>query len=271
MVIRLYIYKDRLRLRLSQQGYEAWVDAPPAQIPAAPSQNIRVIGSGDNAELVGPKLPDLRKGTPKVDPDICEHPTKNMHRRGNRDSKTWTCDLCLTGWQRLPLNRSENPQPTDIVTFGKHRNRTFEDIAVEFPDYAKFIVTTADQEPDQQTNFLRLANYLRGKGKGRGTVPAPRGRPTPKPTPKQPARAVHFEEGTPQLAGYQQALQELQETDAPANLPREVLGRVQWAANQAAPDTSNMPNLPNSTDEEDASMSEDEYPQDWEETASTLL
>ena len=30
MIIRHYIYKDRLRLRLSQSGYEAWVDAPPA-------------------------------------------------------------------------------------------------------------------------------------------------------------------------------------------------------------------------------------------------
>ena len=229
----------------------------PAQIPAAPTQQRhRVIGHGDQAELVGEKIDKPRKGTPRVDPDICEHPTADMKRRGNGKSKSWTCQACLTGWKRLPLNHSENPQPTDIVTFGRHKNRTFEDIATEFPDYARFIVTTADEEPDQSANFLRLANFLRGKGKGRGSVPAPRGRPSP----KQPAHR----RGSRQPPAYLSE-DELQES-------REVLGRVRWAARTTAPDTSHMPNLPADSSEEAASMSEDEqYPQDWEETSSTLL
>ena len=257
MIIRHYIYKDRLSVRLSPIGYEAWVDAPPAQIPSQPTQHRRVIGSGDTAELVGDKLPTLRKGTPRVDPDICEHPTSDMHRKGNGKSRTWTCGLCLTGWKRHPLNASQTPQPTDIITFGKHKNRTFEDIATEFPDYARFIVTTADEEPDQPSNFLRLANYLRAKGKGRGSVPAPRGRPSP----KQPAH----KRGPRPPAQQTLSEDELQEA-------REAVGRVHWAARTTAPDTSHMPNLPADSSEEDASMSEDEqYPQDWEETSSTLL
>ena len=253
---------------------------------------MRIIGGGEFAEMVGPKLPNLRKGTPTVDPDICEHPLRNMARRGNGKSKSWTCKLCLTGWKRLPLNRSEHPQPTDIVTFGRHRNRTFEDIAVEFPDYARFVVTTADREPDQSPNFTRLATFLRSKGKGRGeTVPPPRGRPTP----KQPARTIladasdawlerratrsservqqrqEEQERTQSRVPMRQALEEMREALASSCLPLEVLGRVNWAANTTAPDTSHMPNLPVDSDEEDASMHEGEYPQDWEETSSTLL
>ena len=52
---------------------------------------------------------------------------------------------------------------------------------------------------------------------------------------------------------------------------REAVGRVNWAANMTAPDTSQMPNLPSDSEDEDAPMSEEEYPQGWEETSSTLL
>ena len=255
MVIRHYVYKTRLRLRLSRQGYEALVEDSQSQVPA-PSipQNVRIIGD----EIVGTKLEKLRGGIQHADPEICEHPDAHMKRRGNGKSKSWTCDLCKTGWKRLPLNASETPLPTDLVMFGRHRGRTFLDIATEFPDYAHFVVKSSNEEPDQPANFDRLARFLRMKGKGSGkSVPPPRSAPST-------TIAQEFQAWMQTPADRRTARSSPNPADRHSRASRHLFTEIRLMPDSVTPDTAQATPLPPDSEEDDHSMSSEdpdgEYP-----------
>ena len=78
----------------------------------------------------------------------------------------WTCQQCLTRWERHPMPDAtsedylEAPTNTDLVTFGKHMGKTYQQVKDDHPDYVAWMMETLDQETDHSAAFLHLAKYF---------------------------------------------------------------------------------------------------------------
>ena len=59
------------------------------------------------------------------------------------------------------LAATATPTPTDIVMFGKHQGRTYQDILSEFPNYAEWVVKTVEMEMESGPAMVHLATYLK--------------------------------------------------------------------------------------------------------------
>jgi hypothetical protein len=124
-----------------------------------------------NGEVVGKPL-QPGKGIPQVDPQMCNHPTSEMKRRGNKKNTKggtwWTCSLCLSRWERMDLpTETGNPKSTEIMLTGPHEGKTFQEIWENEHQYCHWIRLTADTNPpetnpDSRNNqqIYRLAHYL---------------------------------------------------------------------------------------------------------------
>ena len=87
-----------------------------------------------------------------------------MKERGNRGNKWWFCAKCMSRWVRtdLALVNTETPEPNsqDLVTFGKHMGKTYEQV-LQDPQYCNWIMDTVAQgESIQNNNLVRLAEYI---------------------------------------------------------------------------------------------------------------
>ena len=70
----------------------------------------------------------------------------------------------MSRWVRtdLALVNSETPEPNsqDLVTFGKHMGRTYEQV-LQDPSYCEWVMNTVAQgEAIQNANLVRLAEYI---------------------------------------------------------------------------------------------------------------
>ena len=122
-----------------------------------------------NGEIVGKQLESMGKGKraekATEDPMTCVHPTDKMKREGNKSQKTWCCLLCLTRWERLPLetvNLKTEGKDNDLVTFGKYLGKTYKEVASD-PEQTQWILQSVEQDPKVSQEMIRLANYLVAK------------------------------------------------------------------------------------------------------------
>ena len=100
----------------------------------------------------------------RADTMMCQHPTEDMKRRGNKTSNWWTCKTCHSRWERLSLPGFEETirqsLPTDVVVFGKHVGRTFKQVYEEDPQYCQWCVTTQQQQSDVLPGLDRFATWV---------------------------------------------------------------------------------------------------------------
>ena len=114
------------------------------------------------------------------DPSVCQHPSDLMHGRGGRgEKKWWSCQLCGTRWERIPLvnleAKTELPGPMDRITFGKYMGKTYQTVHLQHPEYCDWILRTAETGDSPSQQLLRLARYLATK-EARSTEDIPAGR-----------------------------------------------------------------------------------------------
>ena len=132
-----------------------------------PQEVTRVL----QGEIVGKDLKKPEKGTPTVNPGICTHPAEHMKRGGNtrpdgKGTTWWTCKACKTRWERKKMSDLEANAPaqgTDLVMFGQHAGRTYQEILEKFPAYAEWVVTTATMEPESTPGLIHLATFIRSR------------------------------------------------------------------------------------------------------------
>jgi len=111
---------------------------------------------------IGPK--DQQKA--HMDPTMCQHNDQDMMPRGNKTDKWWTCQKCLSRWDRIPdaLNPSSfaAPNDEDLVTFGKHAGSTFLHVYLEDTPYCEWVLRTLEEVPTpaKGSPLQRLAQYI---------------------------------------------------------------------------------------------------------------
>ena len=94
-------------------------------------------------------------------PQLCQHPYTSMKARGNRDQKWWTCVLCQSRWERMPMTIPTGyPTDDDPVTFGRHQGSTFLQIYQSHRDYAEWVLRTIESGDGTSPGLRRLGEYL---------------------------------------------------------------------------------------------------------------
>ena len=116
-----------------------------------------------NGEYVGKKMAKPAKGNPEIDPAICPHHVANMKPRGNGRQMWWTCNACLTRWERIPIEIKESTDVTkdeDVLAFGKHSGKTYKEVLENDPSYARWVVSTQEQQESSHKGFSHFAAYI---------------------------------------------------------------------------------------------------------------
>ena len=116
-----------------------------------------------NGEYVGKQLAKPAKGTSEVDPTICPHTAEYMKARGNGRTTWWTCNACLTRWQRIPIevtSTTDESKDDDVLAFEKHAWKTYKQVLTDYPKYAKWVVSTSEHEESMHQGFGHFAAYI---------------------------------------------------------------------------------------------------------------
>ena len=87
-----------------------------------------------------------------------------MQQRGNAKTSWWFCTKCMSRWARTPpdLVNTLTPEPNslDLVTFGKHMGKTYEQV-LQDPKYCEWVMETVAQgETVNNNNLVRLGEYI---------------------------------------------------------------------------------------------------------------
>ena len=130
----------------------------------------RILSFNGTEYVVGKELKESQgvKDTQKRthDPIICQHPSGKMQARGGRnDLRWWCCQACGTRWDRIPLSKYEPTQTTqssgkDLVTFGKHAGKTYDQVLQSYPGYCEWVMKTAEEGDDVGVQLIKFARYL---------------------------------------------------------------------------------------------------------------
>ena len=129
-----------------------------------------------NGELIGKPLKP-GEGIPTVDPQVCNHPTAEMKRRGNK-TKWWTCQLCKSRWERItPEYPTGFPTDEELMLSGQHAGKSFLHIWNFEHQYVHWVRLTAETNPGDvrlggpgvDPQIYRLAAYLEQKEQTTGT------------------------------------------------------------------------------------------------------
>ena len=174
MILKAYMIKNQIKHALGLETYlRLFGEIRRRTENRAQPQITRVIGN----EIVGPvKLPP-GKGQILVDPLMCRHPIEFMKPRGNKSSAWWTCLQCQTRWDRLSIASvvpGGIPRDNEIMTFGKHINRSFLKIWNTDPEYCQWTLRTVENEPTYTGNISlrRFAEYVVTKESEKATIGA---------------------------------------------------------------------------------------------------
>ena len=166
--IQLLIVLDQVTLRHSRialLGYNQYmnmfaeVKRVVTQDDAKESQKWQVI----KGEYVGKKLAKPSKGVPSIDPAICPHLALHMKTRGNGKSNWWTCEKCLTRWQRIPIEikgDQEEAKDSDVLAFGKHAGITYLECLKKHPSYCQWVLQTSKVEESMHKGFGHFAKWI---------------------------------------------------------------------------------------------------------------
>ena len=79
----------------------------------------------------------------------------------------WTCTLCKTRWSRHTYAEAAQttvPQDEDPMVYGRYIGSTYRQIYEGYPEYATWVLQTAQQKPQTtHPTLLQLAKYLTHK------------------------------------------------------------------------------------------------------------
>ena len=141
-------------------------DAQTAPSTSASSKDLRpftrILRALGSRWVVGPPR-EPSDGKPNRDPKVCDHPQTNMKPRGNGKDIWWTCDLCLSRWDRIAITQYENPGPpkdSDRALFGKHTGRTYLEIFRMDQQYCDWVLRTAESGDEASPELIRLAKWI---------------------------------------------------------------------------------------------------------------
>ena len=133
--------KTELQLRLEElSGTNAFVAAPKAK--AEKSQYQQLVQDLNTANRRKDSLMEFCQNSLKL--NVNKNMTMNQMRR----------DAMMAIYHR------SQPDPTDVVGFGKHASLTYEEVKVHHKEYAKWVITTAHEETDTDPRLQRLAGWL---------------------------------------------------------------------------------------------------------------
>jgi len=166
LIFRMIATQNMAKQLLGEQVYNRWFSTAVTDTATRASQPIvsRVI----KGQAVGRELPrgegkaDAKKAN--KDPAMCLHPEADMQQRGNAKSSWWSCAKCMSRWERMDLalvnTLTPEPNSLDLVTFGKHMGKTYEQV-LQDPKYCEWVMETVAQgETVNNNNLLRLGEYI---------------------------------------------------------------------------------------------------------------
>ena len=83
--------------------------------------------------------------------------------RGNQTQAWWICKVCLSRCERLPLSAvtstDQEPQPQDLITFGKHMGDTYQEVYEQDRSYCQWVMSTMETG-DPSEPMRRFAAYI---------------------------------------------------------------------------------------------------------------
>ena len=168
LVLQTFALRNRTQAALGTDAYKRIFQRAREEDRQSGTQQLqhRMI----NGELIGkPFKPG--EGIPTVDPQVCDHPTSEMKRRGNK-TKWWTCHLCKSRWERIiPEYPQGFPTDDELMLSGQHAGKSFLHIWNFEHQYVHWTRLTAETNPGDvrlggpgvDPQIYRLAAYLERK------------------------------------------------------------------------------------------------------------
>ena len=101
-----------------------------------------------------------------MDPTMCQHNSSDMMPRGNKTEKWWTCQKCMSRWERIPENKELHvtPMDEDRVTFGKHAGETYLHVYLQDPAYCDWVQRTVEETNPAPGPLTCLSQYIHMQG-----------------------------------------------------------------------------------------------------------
>ena len=166
LVIQYLMHQTKVQQLLGLPVFNALfnVQVPHMSISTPPLTKFRFL----KGQVVGKQLPPGEGAKDKkkahMDPAMCTHPETSMMPRGNRLNKWWTCEKCLSRWQRLTqvevTNVGEEVHHQDLMTFGMYCGDTYQSVAMNHHDYCTWAMKTIAEDPRPSGGLRRFVNYL---------------------------------------------------------------------------------------------------------------
>jgi hypothetical protein len=166
LIFRMIATETTVKQLLGELVYNRWFRKPMTDTATRAIQPIvsRVIkGQAVGRELArGEGKQDAKKAS--MDPALCQHPESDMQSRGNAKNSWWHCAKCMSRWERTDValvnTQTQEPNSMDLVTFGRHMGKTYEQV-LQDPQYCKWVLETVEQgESVSNLNLRRLGDYI---------------------------------------------------------------------------------------------------------------
>jgi hypothetical protein len=130
-----------------------------------------------HGQIMGEVLPDSHtlKTTElgRTSKLLCQHPHTSIKQGGNKHAQWFTCLDCTMRWNRTKIpDRSSPPHHLDLVLFGRCANLTYQDVCQNSPQYALWVLQTAEETPQASPQLLRFAQYIRSMKEAAATTAA---------------------------------------------------------------------------------------------------
>jgi hypothetical protein len=118
-----------------------------------------------DGQIMGKILTDSK--TTKTTPNgrttqlLCQHPTTSIKAGGNKHERWFTCSDCTMRWQRTPIpEQSGPPSGQDLLLFGRYASETYHLVCQNHPQYALWVLQTAQESGQSSPQLMRFAQYI---------------------------------------------------------------------------------------------------------------
>ena len=167
LIFQMIAMETKVKKLLGEPVFNRWFS--PAMTETVTRANQPIVSRVIKGQAVGLAL--SRGAGPKdalkahMDPALCQHPEDDMQQRGNAKNKWWFCTKCMSRWVRteLALVNTLTPEPNslDLVTFGRHMGKTYEQVLQQDPQYCQWVLDTVAQgESVNNHNLMRLGEFI---------------------------------------------------------------------------------------------------------------
>ena len=167
LIFRMIATETTVKQFLGELVYNRWFSK--AMTDTVTRANQPIVSRVIKGQAVGVALPrgEGKKDALKahMDPALCQHPEADMQPRGNAKTSWWFCTKCMSRWVRteLALVNTLTPEPNslDLVTFGRHMGKTYEQVLQQDPQYCQWVLNTVEQgESVNNHNLMRLGEFI---------------------------------------------------------------------------------------------------------------